>query len=127
METSIFIARIIGPLLLVSGLAAITNRTLLEDVGREFLHNRALLFLAGILALIAGLAIVNTHNLWVADWPVIITALGWMAVAGGVVRMAFPSVTRRMGAAMLSNRPLIVAIAAIQILIGGWLFWVGYL
>ena len=127
METSLFIARIVGPLLGVSGLATLINRTLLEDIGREFLDSKALLFLAGMMALIAGLVIVNTHNIWVAGWPVMITAFGWIAVVVGVVRIAFPSLTRRMGAAMLSNRRLMVAIAAVQVLIGVWLSWLGYL
>ena len=91
METSLFIARIVGPLLGVSGLATLINRTLLEDIGREFLDSKALLFLAGVMALITGLVIVNTHNIWIAGWPVMITAFGWIAVVAGVVRIAFPS------------------------------------
>ncbi len=32
---------------------------------KEFIASRALIFVTGVLALVAGLAIVNAHNLWV--------------------------------------------------------------
>jgi len=127
METSLFIARIAGPILIVTGLAAIINPTLLEDVGREFMASRAMLFLAGILALVTGLVIVNTHNVWVVGWPVAITIFGWLAIASGVVRTAFPSLTIKMGAMLLTKRPLLIVSAILQFALGVWLSWVGYL
>lgn len=126
METSFFIARLIGPILIVVGLASAINPKLLEEVGREFLASRALLFLAGILALVIGLIVVNVHNVWVADWPVIITVFGWGAIASGVVRTAFPHITISMGEAMLSNRALLFPLAVVQLALGVWLSWVGY-
>ena len=122
-----FIARIIGPVLVVTGFAAILNSKLLEEVGREFVDSRALLFLGGILALVIGLVLVNTHNVWVADCPVVITIFGWLAIGAGVVRTAFPGLTRRMGDAMLISRPLLIGLAVLQLLFGLWLSWVGYI
>jgi hypothetical protein len=43
-----------------------------------------------MLTLLAGLAIVRAHNLWVADWRVVVTVLGWLAVVGGVLRIILP-------------------------------------
>ena len=45
----------------------------------------------------AGLALVLTHNVWRADWPVIITILGWLAAIGGAVRIVMPQGTERVG------------------------------
>ena len=126
METSLFIARLAGPVLVVAGLAALINPKLLEEVGREFMAGKAMLFLVGILTLVLGLAIVNTHNVWVADWPVIITLFGWGAILSGVVRTAFPDLTRSMGGAILSNRTALIASAVAQVVIGLWLSWVAY-
>jgi hypothetical protein len=42
---------------------------------KEFIGSRALIFITGVLALLAGLIVVNAHNLWVPDWRVLITAL----------------------------------------------------
>jgi hypothetical protein len=41
-------------------------------------------YLSGLLSLLAGLAIVNLHNTWRADWRVIITVLGWLMTIGGI-------------------------------------------
>src|SRR2546430_5781594 len=61
-------------------------RTVLD----EFIRNRALMFIAGIITMPAGLAIVLTHNVWVADWRVLITVLGWLAAITGAFRIIAP-------------------------------------
>ena len=42
---------------------------------------------SGIITMPAGLAIVLVHNRWSADWQVLITILGWLALISGVIRM----------------------------------------
>ncbi len=64
MQTSVLIAKLIGPILVVAGITALINPKAIHEIGREFLASRALIFIAGFLALLGGLAIVNTHNLW---------------------------------------------------------------
>ena len=86
-----------------------------------------MIFLAGFLALLAGLAIVNTHNLWTAGWPVIITIFGWLAVIGGVIRMAFPALTKSIGEAMLAREGMLRVVGGVQAVIGAYLMVEGYL
>src|SRR2546430_17683869 len=83
VSTSIFIARLIGPVMLVIGLAVLTNQRAFREMADEFLASRALLFLSGLLIMPVGLAIVLTHNVWTADWRVLITLLGWLTAIGG--------------------------------------------
>ncbi len=127
MQTSILIARLLGPVLAVAGLAGLMNPKAVQEMAREFLASRALIFIAGVLALVAGLAIVNAHNLWTAGWPVIITIFGWLAVLGGVLRMAFPALTKSIGEAMLGNQALLRVAGAAQLALGATLMFVGYL
>ncbi len=126
METSLLIARLLGPLLLVAGLTMLANPKALQDVAREFLASRALIFLAGILALLAGLAIVNTHNHWVAGWPVVITLFGWIAILGGIIRIGFPALTKTIGEKMLARATMLRWIGLIQAALGAFLMYVGY-
>src|SRR5262249_50727646 len=84
------IAGLVGPLLAALGLAALVNRNLIPAVIGEAAHNDALVFLTGLLTLLAGVAIVRVHNLWTADWRLLVTVLGWLAVFSGVVRMWNP-------------------------------------
>ncbi len=127
MNSSILIAKLIGPILVVVGLTALANPKALQEMAQEFLTSRALIFIAGFLALLGGLAIVNTHNLWTAGWPVIITIFGWLAVVGGIIRMAFPALTKFIGEAMLSKLVALRVAGGLQIALGGYLMVKGYL
>lgn len=126
MPTSILIAKLMGPLLAVAGLVGLLNPKGVEEMAREIMASRALLFIAGVLALLAGLAIVNTHNVWTADWRLIITLFGWLALIGGVIRMGFPGLTKSIGETMLANATLLRVIGGLQVALGAFLMVKGY-
>ena len=126
MTTSILIAKLMGPFVALLGLIALLNPKAIEEVGREFLASRAMIFLGGAFALLAGLAIVNTHNLWVANWPIIITLFGWLAIVGGVIRLAFPGLTRSIGESMIEQQTTMRAIGGCQLALGLLLTVMGY-
>ena len=80
MATSIFLARLIGPLLLIAvGLGLLVNRTRYRALADEFLRSRALIYplrrdhTAG-----RASRSCSRHNVWTADWRVLITLLGWL-------------------------------------------------
>lgn len=126
MDSSIFLAKLVGPVILALGIFVTFNPDRVARMGREVLASDALLLLSGILALPAGLAIVIVHNRWVADWPVLITGLGWIMLAAGLARILLPGVLQRLGTAML-DRPLLTTPPGIAMaLIGAFLAWQGY-
>lgn len=127
MANSIFIAKLIGPFLITIGIASISNIEQLKSIGREFMAGPGLLFVAGILALVTGLVLVNTHNVWVSGWPVIITILGWLALLGGVFRIVFPALAVSMGKSMIDKTMLLRGAGLVQIALGAFLSWEGYL
>ena len=82
MNLSVRIARIVGPVMIA---ASITEAMHLDI----FSGNTApVVYLNGTLLFIAGVAIVQSHNLWVRAWPVLVTVTGWLLLAGGLARMA---------------------------------------
>jgi hypothetical protein len=97
VSNSIFLAKLIGPLALALGLGVLFNREAVRAILDEFISNRAVLFLAGLITFPAGLAIVLTHNIWVADWPVIITIVGWLTAISGAIRIVAPEGAIRYG------------------------------
>ena len=103
MQTSRFLAQLIGPTFLVIGLGMLANPEGYRTMAREFLKSRALIYLAGLLALVPGLAIVIVHNVWVPDWRLIITIFGWLAVIGGVFRLLFPQKVTSIGEKMVAS------------------------
>jgi energy-converting hydrogenase Eha subunit A len=127
METSILLAKLMGPMLLVLGLFVAFNPAQMRRIGREFLDSDALIFISGVITLPVGLAIVVTHNVWVADWPVVITLFGWIAIAAGLARIALPATLKRIGETMLEKASLITVPGVLMAMLGGYLAMQGYL
>ena len=127
MSNSLFLARLIGPVMLVVGVAVFTNPRGFRDMAEEFLAGRALMFLSGLIIMPVGIAIVLTHNIWTADWRVAITVFGWLCAIGGALRLFGPLFVVRMGQAMLRQRYFTPIAAAIWVVLGLLLCFFGYL
>ncbi len=127
MDTSLFLAKLIGPVLLTVSAAMLINQVNMREMATDFLEHRGLIFLAGILTLLGGLAIVLTHNVWVLGWPVVITIFGWLLVIGGVFRIVFPDSVKSIGQTMLDKPGLMTGGGIVQGVIGAWLCYVSYM
>jgi len=86
MEKSKSLAAIIGPSLMVMVLSELKfwNPTLYDT------QIVPLVYLSGVLMFIAGLTIINKHNLWIWGWQTTITVIGWLGILLGLLRMFFP-------------------------------------
>ena len=84
MTTSRRIARLVGPTLIV----LTVSETINLDIWKK--KNATVTYLNGLLLFVAGLAIVQAHNRWIRSWPVVITLVGWLAMALGLFRMFVP-------------------------------------
>ena len=126
MGTSIFLAKLIGPVCLVIGLALLINGAAFRTLAGEFLDSPPLMFLSGVITLPAGLAIVLTHNVWVGDWRILITILGWLAVASGLVRILAPQRAVAVGRTLIANPSTLHISTGVYLLIGALLCFFGY-
>jgi uncharacterized membrane protein len=130
MTTSKYIARLMGPVLLLAGigmaLGLMHEGESYSSLIKEFISSRALIFVTGVLALVAGLAIVSAHNLWVPDWRVIVTVLGWLLIVRGVVNIVFPAWAQTLGDRMVASPAGSVTGAAIAFVLGAILCIMGY-
>jgi uncharacterized protein YjeT (DUF2065 family) len=127
MDTSIFLARMLGLFFLVMGVGIVAGMQNYRAMAEEFLKSRALIYIAGLLAFLPGLAIVLTHNLWVGDWRVIITIFGWLGLIGGAFRLLFPTQVREIGGAMLQNGQALRIAGVVIVVIGAVLAYFGFL
>jgi hypothetical protein len=126
MATSIFLARLIGPVCLVIGVALLVNGEGFRAMLFEFIDSPALIFLSGIITMVAGLAIVVTHNLWVPDWRALITVIGWLGTIGGAIRIVVPQQTIELGRTMLTNIYTLPIVMGFYFVIGALLTYFGY-
>lgn len=121
MTTSQFIAGLIGPVFCAIAAFMVIRRDAFADFARAAVSDRPLIFLAGVLLLVTGLAIVQTHNLWVSDWRVAITILGWLGVLGGLVRMFAPEYAESITDNIQPDHPAVAVTAAIYFAFGAFL------
>ena len=45
-----------------------------------------------------------THNVWAADWRILITLLGWLTAIGGAARIVVPQGTQQIGRSLTPTR-----------------------
>jgi uncharacterized integral membrane protein len=127
MERSHFLAKLIGPVFIVGGLDMLFNTTVYRAMFERALHNHMLIYLSGVLALVAGLAVVIMHNDWKWHWPLIITVLGSLALIGGIVRMIAPQAIESFGLSVLSYSNFFTIDGGIAVPLGVLLCYFGYI
>ncbi len=92
MPAATLIAKLVGPLFVAIGLGVLLNRTNYAAAIAEGVRSPVLVYLAGMGTMLAGLAILNAHRAWTADWRVIVTVLGWLFIIAGIIRIVLPTV-----------------------------------
>lgn len=91
MNTSKFIARIYSIAYLSVGFGYIASGSDYQTMFEGFSEPSIGTFLFAIIILVAGMAIVNYHNIWVRDWRVLITIFGWITLIKGVFILILPT------------------------------------
>ncbi len=125
-RVSIFLARLIGPIFVVVAIGVLANGAVYRGLSQEFVRSPALIYLSGLFAMAAGVAVLLNHNVWAADWRVLITLFGWLAAIGGAQRIIWPQATEAAVRWFLTNPTSLVVAGIIWLLIGGVLCFYGY-
>jgi uncharacterized membrane protein len=127
MDTSIFLAKLMGPIFVIIGVGLFLNRERYLAVVDEVILSKTLLYVFGIMALTGGLAVLLTHNVWVWDWPVVITIIAWLMVVRGSLRIVIPQQIEAIAKGMTDQLPTLLLISdMIVISVGLFLSWKGY-
>lgn len=127
MDSSILLARLWGPFIVLVGAALLLNKNIFLQIEKDFFKNSALIYLAGLITFVSGLAAVIFHNIWAADWRVIITVLGWMTLIKGAWLVAMPGTVVKLAETFIKNIKLVLIPWAVMIVIGIFLIVKGYL
>ncbi len=94
MDNAILIAKILGPIYLIVGLGMLLHKEHMRSLFNEVANSPALIYLGGVFALVIGTLIIRFHNDWSLGWPLLITLIGWGAVAKGASRILAPEWSR---------------------------------
>jgi hypothetical protein len=126
MTTSTFIARILGPVVVIIGLGLLLGGETFRTMAGDFARNAALVYFSGLITLAVGLAILNVHHSWTRDWRSIITVFGWLALIGGIFRILATSWVQRAGESIITHPRWLVVGGAATLALGGFLTVMGY-
>ena len=126
MGNSVYLAKLIGPVLLAVAVGLFANGKHYRAMAEEGLRSSILIYLSGLLTLTAGLAILLAHNVWTPDWRILITLLGWLAVIGGAIRIVHPQTSQDVGRWFLKNPHGMTIAGAIWGIVGLVLCFFGY-
>ena len=90
MELSLLVAKIIAIVYISSGIAVIIGQLNFEKITESLDASPALTLIAGFIGIIIGFVLVEYHNIWVANWTVLITIISWLFLIGGLVIVVLP-------------------------------------
>lgn len=125
MQLSLFLAQVIGIYLVVSNLSVLIHLNRSKKVLQDCLASSPLVALTGAISLMIGLLIVVSHDVWVSEWPVVITLIGWITVLHGAMRLFFPQVFVKVCKELISNQGFLL-LSWLWLLIGFYLMWAGF-
>jgi len=125
METSIFLARVIGLFSVIASLAILVHYKEFLKVEKEASKNFVLLYVSGFAILIIGLLVVVSHPVFTSDWRVVITLLGYAILLKGILRIFSPEFVIRMIEKKQNNRWFILG-EIVLFCIGIYLLYYGF-
>jgi uncharacterized protein YjeT (DUF2065 family) len=125
MCLSIFLAQVIGCYLVLVGLAMLIHQNRFKKLINDFLSHSTLISLSSSICLIFGLLIIADHNVWVGEWPMVITIIGWILILKGILRLFFPDAFVKLMKDLTEKSPYMV-MCWVRILVGLYLVWAGF-
>lgn len=121
MDITLFFAKFWGAFFLVFGALFIIIRQLGRTI--EMTEDRAFVISTGYISFLMGLVTVILHNVWILDWPVAITILGWSTLIKGIIKIGFPKHIHEQAQRFKQKQWMS---AFFLLILGAWLLWMGF-
>lgn len=127
MDISIFLAKIIGLYFLIVSISMLINAKLYKTLFLEFFSNDSIMLFSAVFTLLIGILLVVSHNIWTADWRVVITILAWLTLFKGIIRLAFPLQSKQFNIQFISNNQAYMITSGVILLLGAFLCYYGFM
>ena len=124
---TIFLSRLLGLYCILVGLSMVTHRQTTVETMEALVRNPPVLFIVGVIAVVAGLAMVLCHNVWSGGaLPVVVTLVGWISLTKGLLFLFLPP-EAAMGLFFgLHYEQLFYGYASITLILGVYLTYEGF-
>lgn len=120
MDVTTFFARFWGSLFIILGAQSIFADLLGRTI--KMTEEKVITVSTGYITFLLGLVTVILHNIWVFDWRVAITILGWSTFIKGGLKIGFPEHVHKRAQMFKAQQKLWGVVIAIM---GAWMFWMG--
>jgi hypothetical protein len=126
MQKSLTIARLVGPVLAAIGVGMLSNQATYREMAAQFLGGLPFIYFSGILALVAGLYILNVHSAWTPDWRSTVTMIGWILTCVGAFRIMAPQFANFIASAVIASAGFFTGLGIVLVALGGFITFKGY-
>jgi len=125
---TVFLSRLIGLYCILAALSMVTRKETIIETVTALLHDSPLMFILGVLTLIAGLAMLLAHNVWSGGASaVIVTLVGWITLLKGLMFLVLPpALETDLFLNKLRYAELFYLYMAISLVIGIYLTYAGF-
>jgi uncharacterized protein YjeT (DUF2065 family) len=93
--SALIIAKLCSIVILIMGLSFFLQPQMWRKYTEYVLENPYKHQFTYLFILLFGLTIVLLHNIWVWDWPVVITIYGWFVAIKGAVSLLYPQIGQK--------------------------------
>jgi hypothetical protein len=123
---TMYLAKLIGFSIGFFGLAMIVRTGNFQKTISQISKSDAMMTLISIFPLVAGFAIVLAHNVWVKDWSVVITIIGWIILLIGLARLFYHKALMHQMAKKAKSKEFFKVLGIVLVIIGAYLVYMGF-
>lgn len=125
---TVFLGKLIGLYCILAAISMMIRKESIIETATALLHDSPLMFIVGILALSAGLAMVLAHNVWSGSvLAVLVTLVGWITLAKGLTFLFLPPETEaQLFLSKLHYEKLFFVYLSVSLLLGIYMTYAGF-
>ena len=120
------LAKLMGLLFLVLGVAFLLNRKYYARSVASFVKHEGLVMVLGIFEFIVALLVILHHNIW-QGWPALVTLIAWLALAESLVYLLFPKEVHKWKVKKMVTKNTWLIWSLASIVIGLYLAFQGFI
>ncbi len=123
-----FLSRLLGLFFIIVAVAMLMHKDSTIETVTALVHDRALMFIVGVITLSAGLAMVLAHNIWSGGAAAaVVTLLGWLTLLKVLLFMCLsPGAAVDFYLGTLHYAQLIYVYATFSLGLGAYLVYAGF-
>ncbi len=127
MDTTLFLAQVLGVYMTVIGISILMYPKRTSKAIHEMASDYFLPYFGGTMALVFGLLIVLTHNVWENLTTSAISLIGWAALVKGMLLFLLPHDSFAEFAEKFNSRHAMTIWGVIALVIGVYLLYSGFI